>query len=120
MPPLCFCKSPLLRFLRFEYLHQLLLSIMQNAIAISFFFSFFFVVTENTAPLNASGFKKQFHATNDLLAAALARLAIAGTTLPLLAAGDYKPQLSLRWGTPATISSQYLMHSNGERAGDFE
>jgi pimeloyl-ACP methyl ester carboxylesterase len=28
---------------------------MQNAIAISFFFSFFFVVTENTALLNASG-----------------------------------------------------------------
>jgi hypothetical protein len=34
---------------------QLLLSIMQNAIAISFFFSFFFVVTKNTAPPNASG-----------------------------------------------------------------
>jgi hypothetical protein len=70
--------------------------------------------------------------TNDLLAAALARLAVAGTTLPLLATGDhrmlweldetghYKPQLSLRLGMPATISSRYLMHSNGERARDFE
>jgi hypothetical protein len=34
--------------------------------------------------------------------------------------GHYKPQLSLRRGTPATISSRYLMHSNGERVGDFE
>ncbi len=41
MPPLRFSKSLLLRFLHFKYLHQLLLSIMQNAIAISFFFSFF-------------------------------------------------------------------------------
>jgi len=46
MPSLRFCKSLLLRFLRFKNLHQLLLSIMQNAIAISFFFSFFFVVAE--------------------------------------------------------------------------
>jgi len=30
---------------------------MQNAIAISFF-SCFFVVTENTAPINASGFQE--------------------------------------------------------------
>jgi hypothetical protein len=59
MPPLRFCKSLLLRFLRFEYLHQLLLSIMRNAIAISFFVSFFFVVTESTAPpVNASGFQE--------------------------------------------------------------
>jgi hypothetical protein len=35
MPPLRFCENLLLRFLRFEYLHRLLLSIMQNAIAIS-------------------------------------------------------------------------------------
>ncbi len=34
--------------------------------------------------------------------------------------GHYKPQMSLRSGTPATISSRYLMHSNGERTGDFE
>jgi hypothetical protein len=34
--------------------------------------------------------------------------------------GHYKPQLSLRWGTPATISLRYLMRSKGERAGDFE
>jgi hypothetical protein len=58
MPPLCFCKSLLLRFLRFEYLYQLLLSIMQSAIAISSFFSFFFVVTESTAPVDASGFQE--------------------------------------------------------------
>jgi hypothetical protein len=58
MAPLRFCKSLLLRFLRFEYLHQLLLSIMQNAIVISFFFSFFLVVTESTAPVNASGFQE--------------------------------------------------------------
>jgi hypothetical protein len=57
MPPMRFCKS-LLRFLRLEYLHQLLLSIMQNAMSISFFFSFFFVVIERTAPVNASGFQE--------------------------------------------------------------
>jgi len=105
---------------------------MQNAIVISFFFSFFFVVTESTAPVNASGFQEAVPCDEWLLAAALARLAVAGATLPLLAAGDhrmlweldeaghYKPQLSLGWGTPATISSRYFMHSNAERAVDFE
>ncbi len=71
--------------------------------------------------------------TNDLLAAALARLAVAGAILPLLAAGynhrmlweldetgHCKPQLSLRWGAPAKISSRYLMSSNGEGARDFK
>jgi hypothetical protein len=57
MPPLRFSKSLLLRFLHCKYLHQLLLSIMQNAIAISFFFSFFFVVTESTA-VKASSFQE--------------------------------------------------------------
>jgi hypothetical protein len=58
MPPLRFCKSVLLRFMRFNYLHQLLLSIMQNAITISFFFSFFFGVTESIAAVKASSFQE--------------------------------------------------------------
>ncbi|CAK9257678.1 unnamed protein product [Sphagnum jensenii] len=33
---------------------------------------------------------------------------------------DITSHMSLRLGTPATISSRYLMHSNGERAGDFD